>query len=120
MVISREDIDAIAVEVAKQVLNKAQACRCGSALWEASKTLRRLNSIIDDEKPDRLGRELEFVKRDLGNTEQYCHIDVSEAKELSQVVAKNIEQKNWREATSNLANLYAAVIGPIQECAEEG
>ena len=116
MAISREEIEQIAQAVAKKISVKAQACRCGMALWEARSNSESFDAVVQNEQPGWLGRLPELTRHSLTTVEEICGVDMSKPKELAQRLASEIQEEDWQKARTNVPLLRVSIISPVIEC----
>lgn len=120
MALTREEIEAIAKEVADKITPKAQVCRCGLAVWEAREREEFFKAIIENKSIPWLGNMPHLMEVSLSNVEQMCRIDMKKPKELLKDLQRNIEAEDWQDANVTRALLHGSIVGPLKEGAEGG
>ena len=120
MAITREEIEEIARAVARRLVPAFKPCRCGMALWEARSKAESFDAVVENEQPGWLGPLPELTRQSLTTVEEDCGVDMSKPKELTQMLASEIQGEEWREARTNAALLRGSIIGPVIECSLQG
>jgi len=117
--LSREEIVEIAKQIAERISSKAQACRCGMAMWDSSVTSKALLGVIDDQYPPSAELLTGLMDDILQRVEQNCGVAMSKPRELTKRLDADIKKGDWRGARVNHALLHGSILGPFEECAHE-
>lgn len=117
MAIEQEDIERIAKAVAERVVEKARACRCGLAMWEASADTHMLATIIQERNLEGLETLTDLTAAHLGRIEDDCGVSTWKARGYLDSLVEALREKDWSISNENLQALKVSIRGPLDECA---
>lgn len=118
MPLTKEEIEAIANQVAERIVSNHSICDCGFFAWHRKTDFDILEQAANTQNAEWVKLTVPHVKDAIGDLEQACRIDLAEAKLKLENYDDLVKSASWDKARAAALAIKGKVSNQLYLCSK--